>query len=338
MYARVRPLLFRLDAEQAHAWTLRLVEAAGWLGVGRRWLRMAAGGPFPPSPIEVFGLTFPNRLGLAAGYDKDGRALRGLACLGFGHLEMGTATPLPQSGQPRPRLFRLTQDAALINRMGFPNAGLEAVRARLARFRPRDAILGVNIGKGRETPLEAAAHDYESLQRALSPFADYLAVNISSPNTPGLRTLQGRAYLEGLLGRLSRARGGAAQPRPILVKLAPDLTRSEMVEAVEVIEAAGMDGVIAGNTTLSREGLASPLAVEAGGLSGSPLFRQALAMVEQISRRTQGRLPIIGVGGILGGADARAMVDAGASLVQVYTGLVYRGPRLVGEILKALGS
>jgi dihydroorotate dehydrogenase len=337
MYARLRPALFRLDAERAHALTLTLLRLAGSSAVGRRVLRAAAG-PLPESAgAEVFGLTFPNRLGLAAGYDKDGRAVRGLAGLGFGHIEVGTVTPGPQAGNPRPRIFRLVEDDALVNRMGFPNPGMEAMEKRLAGLKAPGAIVGVNLGKGRDTPLDAAGDDYASLVGALGPRADYLAVNISSPNTPGLRDLQGRVRMERLLARIARAREALPRRVPMLVKLSPDMGPGELAESIDVVDGAGMDGVIATNTTTAREGLRSAGGMEAGGLSGQPLFRRALATVEAIGLRTQGRLPIIAVGGVMTGNDARSMREAGAALVQIYTALVYRGPRVVREILEAMG-
>jgi len=300
-------------------------------------LRRVFADGLPERPVEVFGLRFRNPLGVAAGYDKEGCAVRGLACLGFGHVEIGTVTALPQPGNPRPRLFRLVEDHALINRMGFPNPGLVAVRGNLFRNQGSGVVVGVNIGKGKETPLESAAHDYATLLRGLGPRADFVTVNISSPNTLGLRALQGRAYLEGLLKVLAQTRLEMGRPLPMLVKLAPDLEAMELQEAVDVIEAAGMDGVVAVNTTLARPNLRSELAGEAGGLSGRPLFRQAWAVVESIVRQTQGRLPVVAVGGIDGVESARAMMDAGAALLQVYTGLIYRGPGLVREILQGLG-
>ena len=336
MYARLRPWIFRLEAERAHRLTLWLLQAAGSVRLGRTFVRRVFSDGLPERPVEVFGLRFRNPLGVAAGYDKEGRAVRGLACLGFGHVEIGTVTARPQPGNPRPRLFRLVEDQALINRMGFPNPGLEAVRRRMARGQANGAVVGVNIGKGRETPLETAAQDYATLLRELGPRADFVTVNVSSPNTLGLRALQGRAYLEGLLKVLAQVRLEMVRPLPMLVKLAPDLEASELQEAVDVIEAAGMDGIVAVNTTLARPNLRSALSGAPGGLSGRPLFRQALSVVEGVIRRTQGRLPVVAVGGIDGVDSARAMMDAGAALLQVYTGLVYRGPGLVREILQGL--
>ncbi len=337
MYARVRPWLFRLEAERAHRMTLWLLRAASSAGLGRAALRKAFADGLPESPVEIWGLRFRNPVGLAAGYDKEGTTLTGLACLGFGHLEIGTVTVEPQRGNPRPRLFRLPEDEGLINRMGFPNPGMASVLSRLQEPRVPGAIVGVNIGKGKETPLQAAARDYAALLRGFAPLADYVAVNISSPNTLGLRALQGRAYLEDLLTTLGRVREGG-RPVPLLVKLAPDLEPDELSEALDIIEATGMDGVIAVNTTLGRPGLRSARSGEAGGLSGRPLFHRALHVVEAVKRRTQGRLPLIAVGGIDGVVPARAMLDAGASLIQIYSGLVYRGPGLVRELVRGLAS
>jgi dihydroorotate dehydrogenase len=335
-YNTIRPLLFRLDPESVHRLTLSLLALAGGLPPLRSMLKRAFSVPESSRPVQAFGLTFANPVGLAAGYDKDGRAMRGLACLGFGHLELGTVTPRAQSGNRRPRIFRLPEDQALINRMGFPNPGLAPLVRRLRR-RPKDVFLGVNIGKGAATPLEAAAEDYLLLLRALHLYADYLVVNVSSPNTPGLRELQGSKHLGKLLRALDAARAGLGGRRiPILVKLAPDLSDPELAEAVQVIEESGMDGIIATNTTSARPALRSPHQEETGGLSGAPLRERALHVIRNVCELSGGRLPVVATGGILAVADARAAMQAGASLVQLYTGLVYRGPGLVREILEAL--
>ena len=339
LYDWARPLFFRLPPERAHALTLGLIRLAGSLP-----LAPAALEKFflaPDRPVQVFGLHFRNPLGLAAGYDKDALGWRGLAHLGFGHIEVGTVTPRPQPGNPSPRLFRLVDDRAVINRMGFPGKGGRFVARRLSRPRPPGLVLGVNIGKNKDTALEDAAQDYILLLRQFWALADYLAINVSSPNTVGLRRLQGRQALEELLGALAAERVQLQTQHPglhlpLLVKLAPDLDEGELEDALEVIRATGMDGVIATNTTLARNGLHSPLAAEAGGLSGAPLFMKSLRMVRQIWRLTEGKLPIVGVGGIHNAATAQAMLDAGASLVQVYTGLIYQGPGLVRNILTSL--
>jgi len=334
-YLYLRPLIFGLTPEQAHTVTLALLQIAGGSAAGR-WLVGALfaprrGGP----PVQAFGLTFANPVGLAAGYDKDGLGWRGLAAMGFGHLELGTVTPQPQPGNPSPRIFRLVADRAVINRMGFPSRGADFLAGRLAGARPRGAVLGVNIGKNKETPLERAAEDYLTLLRAFAPLADYLAINVSSPNTPGLRQLQGLAALTGLLQPLADERRRQAhalgRPVPILVKLAPDLTAGELDAALEAISTTGMDGVILANTTLRRAELRSAHAGETGGLSGAPLRDLNTAMIRRVAAVTGGRLPIIASGGVLAPADYREKLAAGATLVQLYTGLIYAGPGLVRE-------
>lgn len=340
VYPFFRALLFRLEPEKAHALTLQLIRLVGDIAP----LRAVFGRQFSvqSKPVQAFGLTFRNPVGLAGGYDKDGLGWRGLACLGFGHVEVGTVTPLAQEGNPKPRVFRLVEDQALINRMGFPGRGVEFVTRQLAKPRPPGFIIGVNLGKNKHTPLEEAEKDYLNLVREFAGLADYLAINVSSPNTVGLRRLQAREALEKLLAALAKERRALLlnpmiqKPTPLLVKLAPDLSSEELDDALKAILDTGMDGVIATNTTLQRQGLVSSFSREMGGLSGSPLFSQSLEVVSQISWRTQGRLPIIGVGGITNASRARAMLEAGATLVQVYTGLIYQGPGLVKQILSGL--
>ena len=333
-YPTLRALLFRLDPERAHSLSLRLIRLGGGIPPLARWLRGAFAAP--SRPVQAFGLSFANPIGLAAGYDKDGLGWRGLACLGFGHIEVGTVTPRPQPGNPAPRLFRLPEELALINRMGFPGKGADFVSRQLERKRQGDLILGVNLGKNKDTPLEEAAGDYVRLIRRFSALADYAVINVSSPNTLGLRRLQGRQALTSLLGSVAQERRQAAPRLPILVKLAPDLGEDELEDALDVILASGMDGVIAANTTIQRPGVRSPLASEAGGLSGAPLRERSTHMVRQIARLAGGRLPIIGVGGVMCAAHVQEKLDAGATLVQVYTGLVYEGPGLVKRILQEL--
>jgi dihydroorotate dehydrogenase len=336
------PLLRQIDAETAHDQTLTALAVAQRTVAGRTILRQIAG-DIPLEPVVCAGLTFPNVLGLAAGFDKDARVVDGLSLLGFGHIEIGTLTPQPQAGNPQPRVFRLLDDEALINRMGFPNAGVGDAVSRLRRLevRTRPYVLGVSLGKQKETPLEAAVEDYLLVMRAVYQYSDYVAINISSPNTPGLRELQGRRYLEDLLAQLkATGREQAAQnnhdPRPLFVKIAPDLTWPELDEILAAIEAAGIDGIIATNTTLQRDGLASALREEAGGLSGRPLRRRSTELIAYIARQTGGRLPIIGVGGVRSAADICDKLAAGATLVQLYTGLVYGGPGLPGRLLRDL--
>jgi dihydroorotate dehydrogenase len=335
MYKFFRSLLFHLDPETAHHLTLQLM----WLGGLQPFtalLQMLYS--VPSKPVEAFGLTFKNPVGLAAGYDKDGIAVRGLSTLGFGHIEVGTVTPRPQPGNPKPRIFRLVEDEAVINRMGFPGKGRQYVSKQLSVFgtRPRSSVLGLNLGKNKDTPLEEAVGDYLSLFRTFAPLADYLTINISSPNTVGLRRLQGREMLESLVGQIAAERLKSQVSSPILIKLAPDLADDELDDALGVILDTGMDGIIATNTTLAREGLRSKHRDESGGLSGSPLRVQSEAMLEKIIRRVGGRIPIVSVGGIMNPEDAKRRLDLGATLIQIYTGLIYRGPGLVKEIINSL--
>jgi dihydroorotate dehydrogenase len=297
-----------------------------------RWMYAA-----PAMHVQAFGLDFSNPIGLAAGYDKDGLGWRGLASLGFGHIEIGTVTLKPQNGNPKPRLFRLHEEQGLINRMGFPGKGAEFVLKQISKPRPKNLVLGVNIGKNKDTPLESAAEDYIALLKLFVGQADYLTINISSPNTPGLRQLQERQAMDRLLQQLAAERKGllddSSRRLPILVKLSPDLSDEQLDAALEIIQINHMDGVIATNTTISRDEITSPIAAETGGLSGESLFKQSLAMVGKIFKQTGGNLPIIGVGGISNANGVQKMMDAGAILVQIYTGLVYEGPGLVQSML-----
>jgi dihydroorotate dehydrogenase len=339
MYSFIRDLLFRLEPEQAHALSLQLVRMVGVIPGARALLRAWFCGPM--RPVKAFGLHFQNPLGLAAGYDKDGLGWRGLACLGFGHIEIGTVTPEPQPGNPKPRIFRLPEQRALINRMGFPGKGSRFVLRQLGGRRPPGLVLGVNLGKNKHTPVEEAARDYLSLYEVFAPLVDYLVVNVSSPNTIGLRRLQARENLEQLLVSLANRRV-EQQPLlmravPILVKLAPDLVNEELEDALGAILSTGMDGVIATNTTVSRYGLPpGGVANEEGGLSGDPLRARSTEMIRLIYRLAGDRLPIVGVGGISNTAGVREKLDAGAVLVQIYTGMIYEGPGLVKRILEEL--
>jgi dihydroorotate dehydrogenase len=342
MYRLVRPLLFQLDPEIAHQLTLQLVRLAGIVPPSRWLLRVMF--TSPEKPVEAFGLRFRNPIGLAAGYDKDCQAVAGLSALGFGHIELGTVTLHPQPGNPQPRIFRLVEDGAVINRMGFPGRGAEYSSRQLPVIsdqlsggnRRRSTIIGVNLGKNKDTPLEEAAQDYVALMRIFAPLADYLAINISSPNTVGLRRLQGREMLESLLGEIAAERKTLEKNPPVLVKLAPDLTNDELDDALDVILATGMDGVIATNTTLAREGLRSSRQAESGGLSGGPLTVRSDAVLQKVVARLDGRIPVIGVGGVMSPDDAKRKLDLGAVLVQVYTGMIYAGPGFVKRIVKAL--
>jgi dihydroorotate dehydrogenase len=333
MYALLRPLLFRLDPEVSHDLTMAALRVLGRLP-GRVW-------PLPGRPREVMGLRFANPVGLAAGLDKDARAVEGLARLGFGFVEVGTVTPRPQPGNPRPRLFRIPEASALINRMGFNNLGVEEMTRRLENLRRRDRIgwtrIGVNIGKNKDTPLARAEDDYAACMEAVYPYADYLTMNLSSPNTPGLRTLQSGESLAPLLQRIGDTRERLAPIHgrrvPVLLKLAPDLNPADLEIIVASVRRFGIDGVIATNTTIARPGLAHhPLAAEAGGLSGGPLLPMSLDIVSRLRALLGPGVPIVGVGGILDARDGHAMLARGADLLQIYTGLVYRGPALVREL------
>ena len=337
LYRLIRPALFRLDPETAHDVTLRTLGALDRLGAVNP-LRFAAAG----SPRTVMGLRFPNPVGLAAGLDKNGDCIDGLAALGFGFIEIGTVTPRPQPGNPRPRLFRLPAAEAIINRMGFNNAGVDRLLARVSAARYR-GILGINIGKNKDTPVENALDDYRIGLRKVYPAASYVTVNISSPNTPGLRSLQSGAHLDQLLQGLMAERGRLAGEHgrivPLAVKIAPDLDDAEIDAIAATLLRHGVDAVIATNTTSSRVGVESlPHGGESGGLSGRPVFAASTAVVGKLAYRLDGRVPIIACGGILGLEDARRKLDAGATLVQVYSGLIYRGPALVRELVRGLSQ
>lgn len=338
------PAIRRLDPETAHDRTLEALRLAQATIIGRTMLRSIAG-DIPTHPVQIGRLTFPNPLGIAAGFDKDVHVANGLALLGFGHVEVGTLTPRAQRGNPRPRIFRLAADGALINRMGFPNGGVDTAvpRLRALAARPRDFVLGVSLGKQKETPLIEAVDDYLVGMRAVHAYADYLAVNISSPNTPGLRELQGGLYIQTLLAALldanrELANAAGSLPPLLFVKIAPDLTEPEVDEIVGALLAVGVDGVIVSNTTLTRDGLTGRARAETGGLSGRPLRRRATELVASIHRLAGAALPIIGVGGISSAADVREKLDAGAAVVQLYTSLIYGGPGLPGRILRELDA
>jgi dihydroorotate dehydrogenase len=341
----VKPALFRLDAEHAHELG---VDALALLGRVRPLCaimeRIHRLSPALYRPVECLGLKFPNAVGLAAGFDKNGRAWPAAAALGFGHVEIGTVTLHAQPGNPRPRAFRYPADEAVINRMGFNNAGAAALAALLAKgSKPgqRSIPLGINLGKSKVTTLDRATEDYLGSFRLLADHADYMVVNVSSPNTPGLRELQDAAWLKPLLAALvneNSARVAAGQPRrPLLLKISPDLNFVQIDATLGVIDELKLDGIIATNTTLARPGRLAT-ANEAGGLSGRPVQRRATEIINYIARTTGGRLPIIGVGGIMDEAGAGEKLDAGATLVQLYTGMIYRGPFFAREVARALAQ
>ncbi len=328
-YPLIRPLLWALPPEHAHEVTLRALEA----GLGR-----PAREPRPADNLQqtLWGLDFPNPIGLAAGFDKDGRVPDAMLRLGFGFTECGTVTPRPQPGNPRPRVFRLSADGAVINRLGFNSGGLEGVAARLGK-RVRRGIVGVNVGKNRDSTDVVA--DYAEGVRRTAALADYLVVNISSPNTPGLRDLQAKAALDGLVGAVLAARAESGVSPPLLIKIAPDLGPEQAADIAEVATARGIDGIIVGNTTIARPStLKSRDAGEAGGLSGKPLFARSTELLGEMYRLTRGAIPLVGVGGVASAEDAYAKIRAGASLVQLYTGLVFGGPALIVEIKAGLSE
>ncbi len=343
MYAPLRPLLFRLDPERAHLLTLAALKLAGNFPISNYLLSKIFEIGDPRLEVEVFGIRFKNPIGLAAGYDKNGIAVKGLSYLGFGHIEVGTITRFAQAGNPRPRIYRVPKANALINNMGFPNAGVDALtspRSLLLRGEGLRARIGINIGKSKDTPLDQAAQDYCALLKQIADpatrggvhaSADYIALNVSSPNTPGLRQLQSRAAINDLLRAVTRVRDHLTPRVPLLVKISPDLGESEIDDILSAVEGCGVDGVIATNTTSSRAQVPDYRGIS-GGLSGVPLRAQATEIIRYIARRTEGRLPIVGVGGIFSAADALEKLSAGARLVQVYTGLVYQGPGLVHKI------
>ena len=330
LYPFARSLLFLLPPERAHAMVL------DWLDVQARLLKCPM--PKPADKVRVMGIDFPSRVGLAAGFDKNGDHIPGLASLGFGFLEIGTVTPRAQDGQALPRIFRLENDDALINRMGFPNKGVDYLVERLSALTPpTHPVLGINIGKNGNTSLEDAINDYKHCLTRVYPHADYITVNLSSPNTPGLRELQGGKYLPGLLAGLKAEQARLAKETgryvPLVVKVSPDLSDTEVDEIAQILLDSGVEGLIATNTTLSRHGLRSPrFTAEAGGLSGAPLMARSTAVLARFNALLGGKVALIGVGGIMSAADARAKYEAGAQLIQVYTGLIYKGPGLVSSI------
>lgn len=335
MYRFARPVLFRLDAERAHDLTLRALDRAA-----ATMPSLLPGRP-QPLPTRAFGLDFPNPVGLAAGLDKNGAHIDALLALGFGFVEIGTVTPRPQAGNPRPRMFRLPGQQAIINRLGFNNAGVDALVRNVEKAKRPGGLLGINIGKNKDTPNEIAEGDYMYCLSRVYPLADYVTVNISSPNTAGLRELQEEQLLRRLISilREEQERLGAKHGRriPMLVKIAPDLSEADIEACARVLSELEVDGVIATNTTLDRLPIEGHrFAKEAGGLSGAPLYGKSTAVLRRLRGRLDESIPLIGVGGILSGADAAGKITAGAQLVQFYSGLIYRGPELIGECVQSM--
>ncbi len=336
IYSLARPLLFQFDAESVHDFTLKSLKTAERLGV----LKL-----YPSAPIcqarQVMGITFPNAVGLAAGLDKNAAVIDGMAALGFGFIEVGTITPRPQPGNPKPRLFRVAEAQGIVNRFGFNNLGVDNLieNVKAAKYK---GVLGINIGKNFDTPNENAVNDYLICMRKVYAYASYITVNISSPNTKNLRALQEKEALSDLLATLKAEQLKLAEQFgryvPIALKIAPDLELEQVNEIADLLMAHKIDGVIATNTTLSRDAVQGmPNAAETGGLSGAPVRDKSTVVIQQLSQRLQGALPIIGVGGILSGADAVEKIAAGASLVQLYSGLIYKGPQLIRDVAQALG-
>ncbi len=331
LYSLIRPLIFTLDAETAHEATLELLDDLRWL-IPRTRIRR---------PRRIMGLSFPNPVGLAAGLDKNGDHLRGLSHLGFGFIEVGTVTPRPQPGNPKPRLFRLRRERSIINRMGFNNAGVDHLLNNLEHLPPRDFILGINIGKNLSTPVERALDDYRLAMERVYTAADYITLNISSPNTPGLRRLQDddalRQLLEGITEARKRLQDRHQVQRPLALKVAPDLDGDQIAVIADLLHEYGIDGLIATNTTLDRSAVAGhPLAEEAGGLSGAALRERSREVLVRFRERLGDSIPIISVGGIDSPEEARLRFELGASLIQIYSALIYEGPGLVRRILRAI--
>jgi dihydroorotate dehydrogenase len=340
--ALIRPIFFAIDPERIHHFTFSLIRLLSSLGFGRLFRSMYQ---IKNSSLErdVFGLKFPNPVGLAAGFDKDAKLYKELSNFGFGFIEIGTVTPKPQGGNPKKRLFRLKEDSALINRMGFNNGGVDQAVLRLKENKQEESgndsprvLIGGNIGKNKTTPNEEAVNDYLICFEALFDYVDYFVVNVSSPNTPNLRALQDKEPLTALLNTLNKANYKKSNPKPILLKIAPDLTDEQLLDIIDIVAETKIDGVIATNTTISREGLSSENKKETGGMSGMPLGKRATEVIRFLSEKSNKAFPIIGVGGIHSSDDALEKIEAGASLVQLYSGFIYEGPQLIKDINKAL--
>lgn len=329
----IRPILFLFDPEAVHHFTFKLIQIMHRMGFGG-FIKKCYAVKDESLEREVFGLRFPNPVGLAAGFDKDAKLYQELSNFGFGFIEIGTLTPKPQPGNPKKRLFRLKGDQAIINRMGFNNGGVEDAVKRLKKN--KGVVIGGNIGKNKITPNESAVDDYLTCYQVLYDYVDYFVVNVSSPNTPNLRALQDKEPLTKLLKTLTSANSEKAKPKPILLKIAPDLTDEQLLDIIDIITETQIDGVIATNTTIERDGLISANRSEMGGLSGRPLSKRSTEVIRFLAENSQHAFPIIGVGGIHSAQDALEKIDAGASLVQLYTGFIYEGPNLIKQINKAL--
>lgn len=338
IYKIAQKILFQISAEKAHSFTMSMMGVLSALPFSKTIFQKLF--KTEERSIEVCGLHFPNPVGLAAGFDKNGDYIDILANFGFGFIEVGTVTPLAQEGNPKPRLFRLPEDKALINRMGFNNKGVDHLVHQLQYRKRKDIIIGGNIGKNKDTPNDKAYEDYEICFTKLHPYVDYFVVNVSSPNTPNLRSLQEKEPLQYLLSRLMLLNTAYRQSKPIFLKIAPDLNEHQIDDVIDVVKSTQIAGLVMGNTTLSRSGLRTDTqsveTIGAGGLSGMPLNKRSTDLISYISKKTGGKLPIIGVGGIMSCQDAQEKISAGASLVQIYTGFIYQGPTLVKDIVKGL--
>lgn len=339
MYSLVKKILFRFDPEAIHHIVMARLAWAYRIPLFRSILKGLFRVEDPKLERTLWGIHFPNPVGLGAGFDKDAKYTDSLACLGFGFVEVGTVTPRAQPGNPQPRLFRLPADNALINRMGFNNGGAEAAAQRL-KNRKEKLVIGGNIGKNKDTANEEAINDYIACLKALYDVVDYFVVNVSSPNTPGLRALQDKAPLTEILSRLAALNKTLGKPKPLLLKIAPDLTDGQLDDIISIVKDTGIDGIVATNTTIERSGLATPKDVVdnigAGGLSGKPVRQRATEVIRYLHKNSNGQIPIIAVGGIFTAADAIEKLEAGASLVQVYTGFIYEGPAIAANICKGL--
>lgn len=330
----IRPILFSFDPEKVHYFTFSMIRAASKIPFFPSIFRGMYNVKDPRLERKLFGLTFPNPVGLAAGFDKDARLYNELSNFGFGFIEIGTITPKPQDGNPKKRLFRLREDSGIINRMGFNNGGLEQAIERLKKN--KGVLIGGNIGKNKITPNEEAVNDYTACFEALFDYVDYFVVNVSSPNTPNLRALQDKEPLTKLLQTLQDLNAEKPARKPILLKIAPDLTDDQLLDIIDIVKTTQIDGVIATNTTVSRDGLTSKNKSEVGGLSGKPLTNRSTEVIRFLAEKSNKAFPIIGVGGIHSASDALEKIEAGADLVQLYTGFVYEGPNLITSINKAL--
>ncbi|MEO5647375.1 MAG: quinone-dependent dihydroorotate dehydrogenase [Chitinophagaceae bacterium] len=343
MYKLARNILFNFDAEEVHYFSMGIMKSFSRVGLFRKMISSRYNSSSVEDPVTVCGLRFKNRVGLAAGFDKNAKYLQELMLLGFGAIEIGTVTPLPQAGNEGQRLFRLPIDKALVNRMGFNNAGMDAIAGSLKHFRHNnkaEVIIGGNIGKNKLTPNEEAWMDYEKCFLALHQWVDYFVVNVSSPNTPGLRELQDKSSLHKILTCLQELNKNITISRPIFLKIAPDLTDSQVDEVVELALAIGLSGLVVSNTTISRDHLKTSASIiermGQGGLSGKPLFERSTVLLNYIFKRSGGKIPLIASGGIFTAEDARAKIEAGATLVQVWTGFIYEGPGIVKKISQSL--